>query len=145
MNRTKRMLVFGGAVAAVTGLAVLASLAADTLTLAASVRADAGSFQLTRSVAGYPVTLTTRASTYTVQSIATGATCVAVGADITTAGYCWFRNIGTATVTIAVSGTDCLKLLTNDFALVRLVSTNVTAKATAGSSSGQLESWINVE
>ena len=91
MNRTLKWATL--AVASAVGLAI----AADEITVTATLKAANGYFSLDRSVVGLKIDQTAGAgSSYNVQSIQSNAVeLVAIAADVTTRGWSYFRNLTT--------------------------------------------------
>jgi hypothetical protein len=127
-------------------LAILAGasvvMAADEITIQATMRVSNGNFELTRSVGSLSIDQTGRAMSYGIQTITTNSTTLVVGSDVTTGGYSWFRNVGTNAVTVQVY----MLLNPSDIALLPVASTNITAYTSGTNSEATfLEYWINQE
>jgi hypothetical protein len=122
--------------------AAAAVMAADEITIQATMRVRNGDFELQRSVGSLSVDQTGRGMAYGIQAISTNTNTLVVSSDVVTGGYSWFRNVGTNAVTVQVY----MRLNPSDIALLPVASTNITAY-TSGTNSETtfLEYWINQE
>ena len=119
---------------------VLAAWGADEITVTALLKVDNGYFELLRNESNYRVTQTGTAADYGIQAIAVAPTNNLNIANVTTPGYCFFRNLSTTTNVIV---TLTLKLRPGDIAVLPALSTNIDAYCEGGTAN--LEYWVNEE
>lgn len=137
-------------IAALVGAALFAALAANEITVTAYLDVDNGSFDLTRNVSQLQIDQTGNYMGYGVIGVNTTtnpATQIVLPTNVVTAGYAFFRNVGTANQAVFIaSGASAttnalLRLDTNQVAIAPLASTSVVAWTTNGTTF--LEYWIN--
>jgi hypothetical protein len=124
----------------VLALAGVVAYATGEIKVTALLQVENGQFSLTRKVSNYSVDQTGVAFDYGIQSVAVGSTNALNIANVSTPGYCFFRNLD-ATNDIYVTLT--VKLRAGDTAVLPVAGTNMTVYSTAGTNN--LEYWVNEE
>lgn len=106
---------------------------ANEITVMCKLQSTIGYQDISRQINGYKVNQTNLGGCMMIVDVGTGGTALSLG-DVDTPGYAYFRNLdSTATITIKpTTGTDFLKLLPGDPAILRLATGSLTATSSVG-------------